>query len=75
MYLRKFSCRTLLQRFFTAATRRAARGARLGRALCAPSVREATNARVVDLRTDSRDNPSAEMLRYMVKEKVSMKGS
>lgn len=61
MPLRNFSCR-ILGRLVPAATRRAA------------PVRGAANARVVDLRTDSRDEASAEMLRYMVEEKVTMKG-
>lgn len=73
MHLRNFSCR-ILGRLVPAATRRAARAPSLGRTLCTPPVREATNARVVDLRTDSRDEASAEMLRYMVEEKVTMKG-
>lgn len=73
MYLRMFSY-NILQRIFPAETRRAARGTRFRRTLCTPPVREVTNARVVDLRTDSRDQVSAEMLRYMVEEKVTMKG-
>lgn len=74
MYLRKFS-HNILQRFVPAETRaRAVRGTRLGGTLCTTSVREVANARVVDLRTDSRDQVSAEMVRYMMEEKVTMKG-
>lgn len=67
MYLRKFSL-NILQRFVPA------RGTRLVATLCTTPVREVTSARVVDLRTDSRGQVSAEMLRYMVEEKVTMKG-
>lgn len=73
MYLRKFS-HNILQRFVPAETHRVARGTRLGRTPRTLPVREVTNARVVDLRTDSRDQVSAEMLRYMMEEKVTMKG-
>lgn len=67
MYLRKFSL-NIMQRFVPA------QGTRLGSSLCTMPLREVTSARVVDLRTDSRDQVSTEMLRYMMEEKVTMKG-